>query len=184
MWPHWCHRCILQKLFQSQPQHQSTRIGSVRSYPELLRSTFSEPTVRHGVELQIPTKGWLVFARARWLPPDKLAAAKADFAKMEESGIVQRSKSAWSSPLHVYLSRMVPGGPVEIFVASTTSVSPISIRCPTSKIFWASCRAHGSFPKSTWSGVITSFRWPGWTSTKQWSLRHSASTSFWGPHSG
>ena len=72
-----------------------------RSYPELLRPTFSKPTVRHGVELQIPTKGWLVFARARRLPPDKLAAAKTDFAKMEESGIVQRSKSAWSSSLHL-----------------------------------------------------------------------------------
>ena len=65
-------------------------------------------------------------------------------------------RSTWS------LSRMVPGGPVEIFITWTTSRRAISIRCPTSKIFRVSCRAHGSFPKSTWSGVwVTRFRWPG-----------------------
>ena len=47
-----------------------------------------------------------------------------------------------------------------------TSLRPISIPCPTSKIFQASYISHGSFPKSARSGVITRFRWPGRTSNK------------------
>ena len=42
-----------------------------------------------------------VHARARRLNPEKLTAAKAEFLKMEEMGIIRRSNSPWSSPLHV-----------------------------------------------------------------------------------
>lgn len=38
---------------------------------------------------------------ARKLAAAKLAAAKAEFAYMEEFGIVQRSNSPWASPLHM-----------------------------------------------------------------------------------
>ena len=71
------------------------------SYPALITPTFSEPTVKHGVALQIPTKGRPVFTRARRLPPDKLAAAKAAYEEMAASGIVRPSDSNWSSPLHM-----------------------------------------------------------------------------------
>ena len=71
------------------------------SYPALITPTFSEPTVKHGVVLQIPTKGRPVFARARRLPPDKLAAAKVAFEEMAASGVVRPSDSNWSSPLHM-----------------------------------------------------------------------------------
>ena len=67
-------------------------------YPELLVPTFSASTVKHGMELHIPTQGRPVFAQARRLPPDKLAVAKEAFNQM---GIVHRSESAWSSPLHL-----------------------------------------------------------------------------------
>ena len=70
-------------------------------YQELITPTFSAPTVKHGVELQIPTKGRPVFAKARRLSPEKLETAKAEFTKMSDSGIVRRSKSAWASPLHL-----------------------------------------------------------------------------------
>ncbi|XP_076441065.1 uncharacterized protein LOC143280318 [Babylonia areolata] len=43
----------------------------------------------------------MLHARARRLNPEKLAAAKAEFLKMEEMGIIRRSNSPWSSPLHV-----------------------------------------------------------------------------------
>lgn len=39
--------------------------------------------------------------RACHLPPDKLAAAKAEFASMEAMGIIHRSSSPWASPLHM-----------------------------------------------------------------------------------
>ena len=51
--------------------------------------------------LQIPTTGRPVFTKARRLPPDKLAAAKAAFDDISRAGVVRRSKSAWSSPLHM-----------------------------------------------------------------------------------
>jgi hypothetical protein len=36
----------------------------------------------------------------RWLDAEKLAAAKADFMKMEAEGIIRRSTSQWTSSLH------------------------------------------------------------------------------------
>ena len=35
------------------------------------------------------------------LDSERLAAAKAKFAAMESQGIIRRSKSSWSSPLHM-----------------------------------------------------------------------------------
>ena len=63
--------------------------------------TFSKPSVKHGVVLQIPTTGHPVFTKARRLPPDKLAAAKSAFEKMTRAWVTRRSKSAWSSLLHM-----------------------------------------------------------------------------------
>ena len=70
-------------------------------YPELIRPTFIDNDVKHGVTLPIPTTGPPVFAKARRLSPDKLVQAKKAFQSMLESGIVRRSDSAWSSPLHL-----------------------------------------------------------------------------------
>ena len=70
-------------------------------FPEILEPTFSASEVKHGVSHFIPTTGPPVHAKARRLPPDKLAIAKAEFQKMEEMGIIRRSSSPWSSPLHM-----------------------------------------------------------------------------------
>ena len=70
-------------------------------HPALLRPTFSGSLPAHGVRHHIPTTGPPVHARARRLPPEKLAIARREFAQMEEMGIVRRSNSPWSSPLHV-----------------------------------------------------------------------------------
>ena len=69
--------------------------------PSLTMPTFSVTWPSHGVQLHIKTTGPLIFMRARRLSPEKLAVAKQEFAKMEEMGIIQRSKLAWSSPLHM-----------------------------------------------------------------------------------
>ena len=42
-----------------------------------------------------------VFARARRLSPDILAAAKDEFNKLLEMDVIQPSNSSWSSPLHM-----------------------------------------------------------------------------------
>ena len=73
----------------------------LRDRPALTTPTFNLKTPAHGVQLYIPTSGPPVFARARRLSPDKLAAAKKEFAEMEKLGIIRRSNSPWASPLHI-----------------------------------------------------------------------------------
>ena len=70
-------------------------------FPELIRPTFRDPTVKHGVTLPIITSGPPVFAKARRLSPDKLILARDAFQSMLDAGIVRRSDSAWASPLHL-----------------------------------------------------------------------------------
>ena len=64
---------------------------------------FQATVNQHGVEHHIVTHGHHIFARPRRLPADKFSAAKDEFTKMEEAGIVRRSNSPWS-----WLLRIVP----------------------------------------------------------------------------
>ena len=86
----------------------------LHSVPEAVRDLLTEfPAVlgtaakqtqhhnKHGVEHHIQTTGQPVFARPRRLNPEKLAAAKSEFTKMEAAGICHRGESPWSSPLHI-----------------------------------------------------------------------------------
>lgn len=73
----------------------------LQQFPELLTPHFDSTVNKHGVEHHIITHGPPVHAHARRLNPEKLAAAKAEFLNMEEMGIIRRSNSPWSSPLHV-----------------------------------------------------------------------------------
>ena len=70
-------------------------------YPQLLTPTFKSTQPAHGIVHYIPTKGPPIHSKARRLPPDKLAIAKKEFVEMERLGIVQKSRSPWSSPLHM-----------------------------------------------------------------------------------
>ena len=65
------------------------------------RLEFSSKSVWHGVEHFVQTEGPPVQARARRMPPDKLVIAKWEFRNMEDMGIIRRSDSPWSSPLHI-----------------------------------------------------------------------------------
>ena len=71
----------------------------LEEFPNLLVPAFKDN--KHGVSHYIPTTGPPVHARARRLDQEKLQAAKAEFDEMERLGIVQRSSSPWSSPLHM-----------------------------------------------------------------------------------
>ena len=70
-------------------------------HPALLCPTFCSALPAHGVQHHIPTAGPPVHARARRLSPEKLAIARQEFAQMEQMGIIRRSNSPWSCPLHV-----------------------------------------------------------------------------------
>ena len=65
---------------------------------ELLTPRFDSTINKHGVEHHIETHGPPVHARARRLNPEKLTAAKAEFLKMEEMGIIPRSPLVFTSP--------------------------------------------------------------------------------------
>ena len=73
----------------------------MREFADVFSADFSRTTPTHGVEHEIHTTGGPFACRPRRLAPDKLAAVKEEFLKMEEMGIVRRSKSPWGSPLHV-----------------------------------------------------------------------------------
>ena len=73
----------------------------IKDFPSVTLPCFSSFTVQHGVEHYIPTSGTPTYARARRLSPDKLAIARREFAEMEKLGIIRRSSSTWSSPLHM-----------------------------------------------------------------------------------
>ena len=70
-------------------------------FPVVTVPNFNIARPKHAVQHTIETKGQPLRSKARPLPPQKLAAAKAKFAEMASSGIVRRSNGPWSSPLHV-----------------------------------------------------------------------------------
>ncbi len=59
------------------------------------------PPVGTDVEHHIKTSGRPIASHFRRLEAEKLAAAKAEFLQLEKDGIVRRSDSPWSSPLHM-----------------------------------------------------------------------------------
>ena len=57
--------------------------------------------IKHNVQHYIKTDGPPCHAKSRRLSPEKLQIAKVEFQMMEIKGIIRRSKSPWSSPLHM-----------------------------------------------------------------------------------
>ena len=91
--------------------HESFHISSLKSTnefvnmlcnrPELTTPTFSLNLPKHGVLHRIPTTGFPVHCQARCLSPKKLKIAKEEFDTLLKLGIIRRSNSPYSSPLHV-----------------------------------------------------------------------------------
>ena len=74
----------------------------LEEYPSITTPAFTSlKKPKHGVKHYIPTTGRPVQSRARRLPPDKLAIAKAEFDKLVKLGVCRRAKSEWASPLMV-----------------------------------------------------------------------------------
>ena len=65
--------------------------------PNLKRQT----TVPHNTTHHIITRGPPCFCRPRRLAPDKYHEAKAEFERMQATGVVRPSKSPWASPLTI-----------------------------------------------------------------------------------
>jgi RNase H-like domain found in reverse transcriptase/Reverse transcriptase (RNA-dependent DNA polymerase)/Integrase zinc binding domain/Integrase core domain len=70
-------------------------------FPGILPVPGQHGTPLHGMTHSIETSGRPVFSKVRRLDAKKLRCAKAEFAKLEAAGIIRRSKSSWSSALHL-----------------------------------------------------------------------------------
>ncbi len=71
------------------------------SFPAIVGDGKGKPSPKHMIRHTIETTGHPVFAKARCLDPDKLRQAEAEFRQLEVAGIIRRSDSPWSSPLHM-----------------------------------------------------------------------------------
>jgi hypothetical protein len=71
------------------------------SFPTIVGTGKGKPSPKHKIRHTIETTGRPVFAKARRLDPDKLRKAEAEFRELEAAGIIHRSDSPWSSPLHM-----------------------------------------------------------------------------------
>ncbi len=72
-------------------------------FPQVVNQSKVLPTPSTEVEHHISTTGPPISSKFRRLDSVKLAAAKKEFYQMEKDGIVRRSDSPWSSPLHMVM---------------------------------------------------------------------------------
>ncbi len=71
------------------------------SFPAVVGDGSGTPNPKHGVFHSIETTGRPVFAKVRRLDPEKHRIAESEFQNLEKAGILRRSNSPWSSPLHM-----------------------------------------------------------------------------------
>jgi hypothetical protein len=92
----------------SRPKNTTTVAGA-EHVPAMLHARYAAvfnaaagmPAETHGVEHHLVTAGPPIASKFRRLDGVKLAAAKAEFEKMEQEGVIRRSTSPWASPLHM-----------------------------------------------------------------------------------
>ena len=75
----------------------------LNDFPSLTTPCTSDTPARHCVAHHIVTEGRPVFAKARRLSPEKFTAAKSEFDKLLDMGIIRPSSSTWASPLHMVM---------------------------------------------------------------------------------
>ena len=71
------------------------------AFPAIVGDKAMAPCPLHGVKHVIETTGRPVFAKAHRLDLDKLRITENKFRNLEKAGIICRSSSPWSSPLHM-----------------------------------------------------------------------------------
>lgn len=72
----------------------------IAEFREITLPSTLQAETQHDVTHHIITKGPPVASKMRRMHPDKLKAAKEEFALMSELGICRPSSSSWASPLH------------------------------------------------------------------------------------
>jgi hypothetical protein len=104
----------------------------LHKYPDVIRPTPKDREVKHNVVHYIEIRGPPLHSKPRRLAPDKLKGAKEEFQHMLDTGIIQTSSSAWSSPLH-----MVPkpdnSSSFEVTRLSHSRGGPVALQTPRNK---------------------------------------------------
>uniref|UniRef100_A0A5S6Q4E0 RNA-directed DNA polymerase n=2 Tax=Trichuris muris TaxID=70415 RepID=A0A5S6Q4E0_TRIMR len=73
----------------------------LRKFPTITSSSDTLSACTHAVRHCIATVGSPVHARPRRLPPERMEAARAEFDRLLQRGIIRPSNSVWASPLHM-----------------------------------------------------------------------------------
>lgn len=73
----------------------------LKEFPDITKPCINDAPKKHGVTHCVVTKGPPVFAKARRLSPEKLAALKNEFKSLLDQGIIRPSDSPWASPIHL-----------------------------------------------------------------------------------
>jgi len=73
----------------------------LQAFPKVVNASKKLPPATHNVQHIIEMTERPVASRYRRLDPERLALAKDEFKELEKQGIVRRSSSSWSSPLHM-----------------------------------------------------------------------------------
>ena len=93
---------VLAARFAASISHIAPAVRSLlTSFPGVVGDGSGTPRPLHGFKHSIETTGRPVFAKARRLDAEKLRIAEDEFRSLEKAGIVRRSNSPWSSPLHM-----------------------------------------------------------------------------------
>ena len=90
----------------------------ITTFSDVCSTQKSMPPPVVDVQHFLQTEGSPVTSRFRRLDSDKLGSAKEIFATWEWDGVVRRSDSQWSSPLHM-VKKKEAGGRAETSAAST-----------------------------------------------------------------
>jgi transposase InsO family protein len=102
----------------------------LQEFPGVTSPSGDLPPAKHAVQHHIETEGRPVTAKYRRLDPVKLAAAKKEFAALERQGIVRRSNSNWSSPLHMVQKPDGTWRPCGDFRRLNLQTKPDQYTCP------------------------------------------------------
>jgi len=135
-----------EKFEQFPIQAVDTRIPSfisqlLKEFPTIVQPFSGHLEVQHNTQHHIETTGPPLAAKCRPLYGEKLHAAKNEFVKLTELGVVQPSKSPWSSPIH-----MVPKGDSWRIVGDYRRLNNVTKkdRYPMNNIDALRCILHGN----------------------------------------